>query len=328
MSTGSQACEKSRAMDWPLSRDEKRACVLRLYESDVQAANALIRTKDREIRAASKELQHTRRMSLDSKLSQCPQPSDSQELAAQEPELAHGCDAGQQPVAAAAVGDPTCDRDSSSLRARRPTPRARSVEHFPSGRMREEQQDQQRGKTWWVPAWDVVRRGAQLASASAADFSKAVLEEARILGGDLVTSSDTTCKAPTHQIEWRVEMQRGEGRELDRLGLTLRPHEEGKGEGLPLAVMEIAKGFALDRWNSDVRPITVILLPSRREAVMRHISVQSGDEIVEIDGVALVCSGKEDDRAELTQRIRRCRALTMRREVRPRCPQKAPTGGS
>lgn len=307
-----------RAMDWPLSKDEKRACVLRLYESDVQAANKLIRTKDREIRAVSKELHHTKRMSMDSQRSQ---PSISEELVSHESEAAQGCDAGQ-PAAEIADSAPTGDLFAGQ-QTRRPPLRARSVEHFPGGRTSGD--GQKREKTWWVPAWDVVRRGAQLASASAADFSKALLEEVRVLSGDLVTPSDVS-KAPVHQIEWRVEMQRGEGRDLERLGLTLRPFQESKGEGQPLTVMEIAKDFALDKWNSNVRPVTVVLLPSRREAVMRHIAVQSGDEIVEIDGVAVTCLSKDDDRAEVTQRIRRSRVLTLRRHVRPRCPQVAQTG--
>eukprot|EP00419_Tripos_fusus_P017257 CAMPEP_0172728496 /NCGR_PEP_ID=MMETSP1074-20121228/92273_1 /TAXON_ID=2916 /ORGANISM="Ceratium fusus, Strain PA161109" /LENGTH=651 /DNA_ID=CAMNT_0013555753 /DNA_START=82 /DNA_END=2034 /DNA_ORIENTATION=- len=48
---GSNAGSHRLSLDWPLSREEKRSCALRLYEQDVQVANQLLHKKDAELRA-------------------------------------------------------------------------------------------------------------------------------------------------------------------------------------------------------------------------------------------------------------------------------------
>lgn len=37
-------CNAGMSWDWPLSREEKKSCVLRLYNKDVEAANLLLKT--------------------------------------------------------------------------------------------------------------------------------------------------------------------------------------------------------------------------------------------------------------------------------------------
>jgi len=52
-----------RSLDWPLSREEKKACTLHLYERDVRAANELLRSKDAALGALNKELRRLSRAS-------------------------------------------------------------------------------------------------------------------------------------------------------------------------------------------------------------------------------------------------------------------------
>lgn len=47
----------SAAVDWPLSHEEKKGCVLRLFERDVQAANVAIRCGEERLEALKAELE-------------------------------------------------------------------------------------------------------------------------------------------------------------------------------------------------------------------------------------------------------------------------------
>mmetsp|Transcript_22129 Transcript_22129/g.39746 ORF Transcript_22129/g.39746 Transcript_22129/m.39746 type:complete len:643 (-) Transcript_22129:33-1961(-) len=51
------------SLDWPLSKDEKRTCALKLYERDVRAADALLEEKEDEVGTLKKEIQVLRRLS-------------------------------------------------------------------------------------------------------------------------------------------------------------------------------------------------------------------------------------------------------------------------
>lgn len=51
-------------MDWPLSREEKRACAMQLYEQDVRAADLLLRSKDSSLKELRAEVKVLRRASL------------------------------------------------------------------------------------------------------------------------------------------------------------------------------------------------------------------------------------------------------------------------
>jgi hypothetical protein len=54
-------------LDWPLSKEEKRRCVIQLYEKDVRSANNLLKNKEASIRNMNKELSVLRhRVSLGS----------------------------------------------------------------------------------------------------------------------------------------------------------------------------------------------------------------------------------------------------------------------
>lgn len=44
------------SLDWPLSRDEKKSCVLKFYEQDVRAANRLLRSGEAALEALRQEL--------------------------------------------------------------------------------------------------------------------------------------------------------------------------------------------------------------------------------------------------------------------------------
>jgi len=52
---GGNTGNRRLSLDWPLSREEKRSCALRLYEQDVQVANELLHKKDKELRALRSE---------------------------------------------------------------------------------------------------------------------------------------------------------------------------------------------------------------------------------------------------------------------------------
>mmetsp|Transcript_41982 Transcript_41982/g.74230 ORF Transcript_41982/g.74230 Transcript_41982/m.74230 type:complete len:363 (-) Transcript_41982:75-1163(-) len=69
-------------LDWPLSAEEKKGCVLRLYDKDVQAANELIRSSEERLEALQMQLAKTRN-SADSTL-----PSDVSEQSTPVPKVA------------------------------------------------------------------------------------------------------------------------------------------------------------------------------------------------------------------------------------------------
>jgi len=65
--SSSQAPRRSvGSLDWPLSKDEKRKCALKLYERDVKAADFLLEEKDQEVDVLKKEIQVLRRLSSSS----------------------------------------------------------------------------------------------------------------------------------------------------------------------------------------------------------------------------------------------------------------------
>lgn len=53
----------SQCLDWPLSKEEKRRCALKLYERDVQAADLLLEESSQEVGELRKELRELRRLS-------------------------------------------------------------------------------------------------------------------------------------------------------------------------------------------------------------------------------------------------------------------------
>mmetsp|Transcript_11915 Transcript_11915/g.21807 ORF Transcript_11915/g.21807 Transcript_11915/m.21807 type:complete len:366 (+) Transcript_11915:33-1130(+) len=48
--------EGVRSLDWPLSREEKKTCLMRLYDSDLQTANNLVRSGEEALEALRSEL--------------------------------------------------------------------------------------------------------------------------------------------------------------------------------------------------------------------------------------------------------------------------------
>jgi hypothetical protein len=57
--------EGGAALDWPLSRNEKKSHVLRLYDRDMRAANSLLQTGDSALSALRQELQHMKAIVAD-----------------------------------------------------------------------------------------------------------------------------------------------------------------------------------------------------------------------------------------------------------------------
>lgn len=53
----------SSSMDWPLSRDERKQCVMRLYERDINAANELLEQSQEKVAALKQEVRYLRRSS-------------------------------------------------------------------------------------------------------------------------------------------------------------------------------------------------------------------------------------------------------------------------
>mmetsp|Transcript_68123 Transcript_68123/g.148598 ORF Transcript_68123/g.148598 Transcript_68123/m.148598 type:complete len:219 (-) Transcript_68123:1944-2600(-) len=54
----------AKSLDWPLSRDEKKACALKLYEWDLRAANGLLEEKEEQLGVLVEEVKVLRRLSL------------------------------------------------------------------------------------------------------------------------------------------------------------------------------------------------------------------------------------------------------------------------
>lgn len=55
-SDGARDQRAGASLDWPLSRDEKKSCVLKLYDRDVRAANNLLRSGEAALEALRQEL--------------------------------------------------------------------------------------------------------------------------------------------------------------------------------------------------------------------------------------------------------------------------------
>lgn len=67
-------CAPGASLDWPLSREEKRNCVMRLYEKDVRAADHILRSHREELKDLRQEVRVLRRNSRGSLVST---PADS-----------------------------------------------------------------------------------------------------------------------------------------------------------------------------------------------------------------------------------------------------------
>lgn len=169
-----------------------------------------------------------------------------------------------------------------------------------------------RQESWWAPAVKVL--------------SKAMYLWPR---DDLVPSfcpRPTTGQRPCREsfpmelvdFEWNVEMDRGAGHEKMRLGLTLELPSAHRQDRQSLVIAEVAKGFALDKWNSSAFPVTVRIMPMGREAVARRVIVQAGDEIIQIDGSPAAGVGCDQQRKTIEHRLRTCTTLTLRRSVKSR----------
>merc|ERR1712194_596920 len=61
---------RSSSSDWPLSRQEKKERILRLYERDFQASDKLLQTKDANLEALREELTQVRRVQSGSSIAQ------------------------------------------------------------------------------------------------------------------------------------------------------------------------------------------------------------------------------------------------------------------
>lgn len=169
-----------------------------------------------------------------------------------------------------------------------------------------------RQEAWWAPAVKVL--------------SKAMYLWPR---DDLVPSfcpRPTTGQRPCREsfpmelvdFEWNVEMDPSAGHEKMRLGLTLELPSAHRQDRQSLVIAEVAKGFALDKWNCSAFPVTVRIMPMGREAVARRVIVQAGDEIIQIDGSPAAGVGCDQQRKTIEHRLRTCTTLTLRRRVKSR----------
>lgn len=66
----------SNSQDWPLSKEEQKKRIIRLYDKDVKAANELVHSREAALKQAIKELKAAR--------------AEAKKLKAQEPEIGHG----------------------------------------------------------------------------------------------------------------------------------------------------------------------------------------------------------------------------------------------
>lgn len=69
----------SQSLDWPLSKEEKRRCALKLYERDVQAADQLLTERSQEVGELRKELREMRRLSAASTAPPLAEEEDEEE---------------------------------------------------------------------------------------------------------------------------------------------------------------------------------------------------------------------------------------------------------
>jgi len=324
-SAPSAGLHQQPSLDWPLSREEKKGCVMRLYERDVTTANDLLRSKDEALQAASDELQVLRRKS--SGIGYCNASSSGGSVLDQ-----HGLSATFDDIEAAidaifstprADGEGSPEKPPSSVRA---VPgsvcgaEAGLRERIKSSadaaiEAREKRQESKRGgnrrTAWWAPLQSVWKGAAQSVPVllnTAAEVSRALADEARQFAGEARSFGEGTQPLPTESIIWRVELDEpaAAGLEVELLqtavGQPLRPH-----------VTVIVDGLAVDTWNGSKLPVTVRLQPGNREAVMRKITIRPGDELLAVDDNELLATG-----SDLELRLQKCEALTFVRRILPR----------
>jgi len=317
------AARRRPSVDWPLSREEKKSHVLRLYEQDVQSANQLLESKELALEAVSQELRAMRRLSAASSSSGRRSEASEGESALDRHGLARTFDdveaaldaifsksendreePAEQPV--------SCEIPVKESVSEKRSPRLRRRRKSTGGALRnlEVEHDAERAETnshWWAPVFQSVWKGAQKVTETAAEVSRALADEARSLADEALLfagearSQDGGKSAPkTEYMEWRVELELPRG----ELGLDLDGFERPQVTG-------IKEGAAVDVWNACKLPVTVLLHPGGREAVMRRWAVLAGDELIAIDGEDV--SGC--DVFAFHERMERCQALSFRRRV-------------
>lgn len=186
--------------------------------------------------------------------------------------------------------------------------------------------------SWWAPAWNAVRTGARRATETATETARIIADEARLVADEVrevlavesrsedlasgtAASNVNSAKSgvPTAEyIEWFVDLDSDAG----DIGLSLEPSIHGE----PQRVLRVTQGLALDAWNSSKVPVTVFLLPGRREAVMRRHMIRPGDELIAIDGEPLEQMKDSlmavlEEAEHTAQRIQKCKTLTFRRKL-------------
>jgi len=332
-STGSMpgsAARRRPSLDWPLSRDEKKSHVMRLFEKDVQSANQLLESQEEALEAVSQELSTLRRLSSgrqseasegDSALNAhgLAQTFDDVEAAIDaifsKSEQARG-EAGEPPESLAPRMKELPERREKS------SPRLRRRRKSTGGALRNLAVEQDADGTeptshWWAPVFKSVWKGAQKVTETAAEVSRALADEARLLADEALlfageTRSDAGRTGPssegssnmpkTEYMEWRVELELPRG----ELGLELDGFEKPQ-------VMAITEGLAIDFWNTCKLPVTVLLYPGRRE-VVRRWAVLVGDELIATDGESIAGC----DVFAFHERMNHSQALTFRRRVNAR----------
>lgn len=347
---------RSRSLDWPLSRAEKQGHILRLYEADVRAANGELESADRALREKDREIRRLSvgRSSVcsadcspdaeDDSVDDDPVPFKLDPVKAERPKVRRaeddtsmesadllGIETNAEPETVDLLGLGTSSSSqrgvsvqedspqpdapikcTAGIKIRKDMARSRSL---PANRFQNHSDNQ---RPWWAPAWKAVQRGVQRGANDLKDFSKALIDELVPPSGTEACAgepgTESSAQRQVEVIEFCVEMDRGDGTDRKRLGLSLSetPPDE------PLSVAEVVKGFALHEWNASELPVTVKIIPGGREAVIRRIAVQPGDEISEIDGLEINTGPDDDFRRTIERRMRKCTRLTVRRRIKPR----------
>jgi len=313
------------SLDWPLSREEKKGCVMRLYERDVTTANDLLRSKDEALQAASEELQVLKRKS--SGFGYCNASSSGGSVLEQHglsatfddieaaidaifsPPRADGEESPVKPSSSlGAAPDSVCGSEAG-LRQRQKTRADAAVEE--KGKRQESKGGGNPRAAWWAPLQSVWKGAAQSVPVllnTAAEVSRALADEARQFAGEARSFGEGTQSSPTESIIWRVELD-----EPAAAGLEVELHQTAVGQPLRPWVTGIVDGLAVDTWNGSKLPVTVRLQPGNREAVMRKITIRPGDELLAVDDNELLPTG-----SDLELRLQKCEALTFVRRILPR----------
>lgn len=324
------------ALDWPLSREEKKGCVMRLYEKDVTTANDLLRSKEEALQAASDELQVLRRKSAGS--GYCNGSSsggsvlDQHGLSATFDDIEAAIDAIFSPPRADGEGSPT--KPSSSLGAvsdsacsaeaglRERIKSSADAAVGGRGKRQESKRGANRRTAWWAPlqsVWKGATQSVPVLLNTAAEVSRALADEARQFAGEARSFGEGTQPMPTESIIWRVELD-----EPAAAGLEVEFDKTAVGQPIRPQVTGIVDGLAVHTWNRSKLPVTVRLQPGNREAVMRKIEIRPGDELLAVDDNELLATG-----SDLEMRLQKCEVLTFVRRILPRKEvSRAASGGA